>query len=116
MGIVLRVILIVAATLLFVYMIKKIRQAKLKIEHTIFWLVFSVVLIVMGVFPKLVYVISKWIGFQSTVNMVFLMIIFILIVKNFLATLQISQLENKVDSLVQRMAIEKKISEDEQGA
>ena len=84
MGIVLRVILIVAAVLLFIYMIKKIRQAKMKIEHTIFWMIFSVVLIVMGVFPQMVYVVSEWIGFQSTVNMVFLMIIFILIVKQLL--------------------------------
>ena len=112
MGIVLRVILIVVAVLLFMYMIKKIRQAKLKIEHTIFWLIFSLVLIVMGVFPQIVYVVSEWIGFQSPVNMVFLMIIFILIVKNFLATLQISQLENKLDSLIQRVTIEKKLGEE----
>lgn len=111
MGNVLRVILITSAILLFLYMIKKIRQAKMKIEHTIFWLAFAVVLIIMGVCPQIVYIVSKWIGFQSPVNMVFLMIIFILIVKNFLATLQISQLENKVDSLVQQIAIEKKIQE-----
>ncbi len=108
MGSILRIILIISAISLFLYMIKKIRQAKMKIEHTIFWLVFAVVLIVMGVFPQIVYVVSRWIGFQSPVNMVFLMIIFILIVKNFLATLQISHLENKVDNLVQQIAIEKK--------
>ncbi len=107
MGIVLRIILIISAVLLFLYMIKKIRQSKMKIEHTIFWLLFAFVLIVMGVFPQIVYIISDWIGFQSPVNMVFLMIIFILIVKNFLATLQISHLENKVDNLVQQIAIEK---------
>lgn len=109
---VLRIMLIISAVLLFMYMIKKIRQAKMKIEHTIFWLAFAVVLIVMGVFPQIIYIVSKLIGFQSPVNLVFLMIIFILIVKNFLATLQISQLENKVDNLVQQVAIEKKLSGD----
>lgn len=108
MGSGLRIILIVSAILLFLYMIKKIRQSKMKIEHTIFWLFFSVILIIMGIFPRIVYIVSKWMGFQSPVNLVFLMIIFILIVKNFLATLQISQLENKVDNLVQYVAIEKK--------
>lgn len=112
MGIVLRVILIVSAILLFLYMIKKIRQAKMKIEHTIFWLLFSAILIIIGIFPQIVYVVSKWIGFQSPVNMVFLMIIFILIVKSFLATLEISHLENKVDSLVQQIAVEKKFNEE----
>lgn len=113
MGIILRILLIVGAILSFSYMIKKIRQAKLKIEHTIFWLVFSVIMILMGVFPQIVYLVSDWIGFQSPVNMVFLMIIFILIVKLFLSTLQISQLENKVDSLVQQIAIDKKMNTNE---
>ena len=107
MGIVLRIILIASAILLFGYMIKKIRQSKMKIEHTIFWIIFDIILIVIGVFPQIVYIVSKWIGFQSPVNMVFLMIIFVLIVKNFLATLEISHLENKVDSLAQRIAIER---------
>ena len=106
---ILRIILIISAVLLFVYMIKKIRQAKMKIEHTIFWLVFSVILIVLGLFPQIAYILSKWMGFQSPVNLVFLTMIFILIVKNFLATLQISHLENKLDNLVQRVAIDRKL-------
>ena len=112
MGGILRVILIISAILLFIYMVKKIRQSKLKIEYTIFWLVFSIVLIIMGVFPQIVYKISAWIGFQSPVNLVFLMILFILIVKNFFMTLQISQLENKIDNLTQRIAINKKEEKD----
>ena len=111
MSSILRIILILSAILLFLYMIKKIRQAKMKIEHTIFWLIFSAILIVIGIFPQIAYILSEWMGFQSPVNFVFLMIIFILIVKNFLATLQISHLENKLDSLVQRVAIDKKIDE-----
>ena len=105
MGIVLRVILIASAILLFMYMVKKIRQSKMKIEHTIFWILFDVILIIVGVFPQIIYLVSGWIGFQSPVNMVFLMIIFVLIVKNFLTTLEISHLENKVDSLIQQIAI-----------
>ena len=107
MGIVLRIILIASAILLFMYMIKKIRQSKMKIEHTIFWILFDVILIIIGVFPQIVYLVSGWIGFQSPVNMVFLMIIFVLIVKNFLTTLEISHLENKLDSLTQQLAIER---------
>ena len=108
----LRLALIVSAILLFVYMIKKIRQSKVKIEYTIFWLGFSVVLIVMGVFPQLFYVISDFIGFQSPVNLLFLMIIFVLIVKNFYTTIEISQLENKVDNLTQQIEINQKDERD----
>lgn len=93
-------------------MIKRIRQSKLKIEYTIFWIGFSAVLVLMGVFPGIVSWIAHALGFISAVNMVFLVIIFILIVKLFFNTLQISALENKVDSLAQQIAIDRKIDND----
>lgn len=108
-----RILLIVSAILLLVYMLKKIRVAKLKIEYTLFWIAFSSFLVLMGVFPKLFYMISRVIGFKSPISMVYLLIIFVLIVKMFLMTLQISQLENKIDSLAQQIAIDRKIDKDE---
>ncbi|MFQ9494363.1 DUF2304 domain-containing protein [Dorea longicatena] len=104
-----RVLLIIGACSLMLFMLKKIRQSKLKIEYVIFWFCFSSVLVLMGIFPKVVSKISGILGFQSPVNMVFLIIIFILIVKLFFNTLQISALENKVDSLAQQIAIDRKM-------
>lgn len=111
MNIVLRIILIVAAVSLFSFMIKKIRNSKMTIEHSVFWIIFSVLLIIMGIFPQVIYIVSGWLGFQAPINMVYLVIIFILILKIFLNTLQISHLEDKIDSLAQAMAIDKKEEE-----
>lgn len=108
MGGFLRVILIIGAIMLWLFMMRKIRQSKVKIEYTIFWLAFSAVLIIIGIFPHIVYVLSGIMGFQSPVNLVFLAIIFILIVKIFFMTIQISQLENKIDELAQRVSIDRK--------
>ena len=44
--------------------------------------------------------------------MVFLIVIFILIIKLFFNTIQISALENKVDSLAQQIAIDRKMDHD----
>lgn len=109
----LRIILIVGAICVLAFMIKRIRQSKLKIEYTVFWIVFSSVLVIMGVFPGIFYRISRLIGFQSPINMVYLVIIFVLIVKAFFMTIQISQLENKIDSLTQKIAIDRKRDKDE---
>lgn len=109
MSIYIRILLIIGACSLLLFMLKKIRQSKLKIEYVIFWFCFSSVLVLMGIFPKAVSKISGILGFQSPVNMVFLIIIFILIVKLFFNTIQISTLENKVDSLAQQIAIDRKI-------
>lgn len=112
MSLYIRVLLIIGALLLLAYMIKRIRQSKLKIEYSIFWIGFSAILVLMGVFPGIVSRIAHMLGFISSVNMVFLVIIFILIVKLFFNTLQISALENKVDSLAQQIAIDRKVDND----
>lgn len=109
---ILRIFMILGAVFLMIFMIKRIRQAKMKIEYTVFWIVFSGILVLMGVFPQLLYWISKMLGFQSPINMVYLVVIFVLIVKLFLTSVQISQLENKVDSLTQQVAIDRKVDKE----
>ena len=106
MSVFLRMILIIGALLLMVFMLKKIRQSKLKIEYIIFWIVFSLLLVLMGIFPKLFYIIADLIGFQSPISMVYLL------VKLFFMTIQISQLENKLDQLAQKIALDNKKEQD----
>ncbi|GFI36506.1 DUF2304 domain-containing protein [Lachnospiraceae bacterium 50-23] len=109
----LRILLVIGAVLLMIFMVRRIRQSKLKIEYSIFWIIFSGVLVVMGSFPQFFYVVSKLLGFQSPINMIYLVIIFILIMKLFLMSIQISDLETKVDSLVQQIAIDEKLDLDD---
>ena len=112
MSIFIRVLLIVGAVLMLAFMLKKIRQSKLKIEYIIFWLVFSTLLVFMGIFPQVVSWISRILGFQAPINLVFLLVIFVLIIKLFYNTLQISALESKVDNLAQQIAIDRKLDKD----
>ena len=109
MSIFIRILLVVGAIVLLAFMLRKIRLAKLKIEYTVFW----IILVIMGVFPQIMSAISEFLGFKSTVNMVYLIVIFVLIVKLFYNTIQISALENKVDSLAQQIAIDRKIDAEE---
>ena len=109
---ILRVLLIIRAIVMLVFMLNKIRQSKMKIEYIGFWIAFASVLVIMGVFPEVFYLISKLLGFQSPISMVYLIIIFILIMKLFFMTIQVSQLENKIDSLVQETAIDRKMDID----
>lgn len=115
MTIFLRGSLILGAFFAFFYMLRRIRQSKIKIEHSIFWILFSGALIFMGIFPKVIYKISRWIDFQSPVNLVFLIIIFVLLMKQFLMSIEISQLENKLENIAQFIAVKSKL-EEEKGA
>lgn len=108
MSIGIRTILICISFMTMGYMIRKIRQSELEIEYSLFWIAFSLLLIFMSVFPYTVYWLTDIIGLQSPINLVYLGIIFILLLKNFSTTLQISKLENRLKTLVQEIALRNK--------
>ena len=108
-----RVLLIVVSLLTTFYILKKIRQSKLQIEYAIFWILFAGVLIVFSLFPWLVSMFTRLIGMQLPVNFIFMFFIFVLLVKMFLMTIELSALENKVKDLTQELALEAKERADE---
>ena len=109
-----RIILIVVSLLTTFYILKKIRQSKLQIEYAIFWILFAGGRIVCSRFPWLVSMFTRLIGMQLPVNFIFLFFIFVLLVKMFLMTIELSALENKVKDLTQELALEEKERVDEQ--
>lgn len=105
MALQLRVLLVIASFALFVYLIHKIKKAQMKIEDSIYWIFLSFCFLILSIFPNIAMVIGKWMGIESTVNLVFLVIIFLLLIKIFLQSVKISQMEYKISSLVQEIAI-----------
>ncbi len=106
MSVALRILLIVVSVMNTLNILRRIRKSKLQIEYSIFWLLFSMVLIVISVFPQIVIKLAQLIGFQSPANMVFLLVIFALMFKSFQSTLEISQLQYKIEELTQKIALE----------
>lgn len=101
----LRILLAIMSAWNFLYVVYKIRKSKLQIEYSVFWIFFSIVLILMSIFPKAVYWLTELVGIQSPVNLVFLAMIFVLIIRNFYMTLELSQTETKLKNLVQEVAL-----------
>ncbi|WP_099469139.1 DUF2304 domain-containing protein [Konateibacter massiliensis] len=114
MSLAFRIILILASLLTTLYIVRKIRYSKLQIEYAIFWIILSFLLILISIFPMLVTIPTNLIGMQAPVNFVFLVIIFILLIKAFMQTIEHSQLENKLNDLAQKIAIDEKLSRDKQ--
>lgn len=109
-----RFILILASLMTTIYIVRKIRYSKLQIEYAIFWIILSFLLILISIFPVLVTIPTNIIGMQAPVNFVFLVIIFILLIKAFMQTIEHSQLENKLKDLAQKIAIDEKMSRERQ--
>lgn len=110
-SLVFRIVLIVCSISTTYFMIKKIRNSKLQIEHAIFWLMFAFLLIVISVFPQLTICGAKLLGIYSSTNFIFLAILFIVILKLFSATIEISNLEYRIKELSQKIAIDEKVEQ-----
>lgn len=107
MSIALRIVLLVSAVLLFVFLMVSIRQSKMRIEDSLFWIVISVVVLLLGIFPGIASALSRSFGFIAPVNFVFLMFILILLLKEYFTSKRISELDTKVKELTQQLAIER---------
>lgn len=105
MSVGLRVLLIVVSVLNMFQIMRKIRQSKFQIEYSIFWIILSVCLILMAVFPGIMLWLADMTGVISPVNMIFLIVIFILLMKLFYLNIHVSQLEYKVKELIQKIAL-----------
>lgn len=109
----LRFVILLASILTLFYVLNKIRKAQIQLQDSLFWIFLGILFVVMGAFPQVVYFLTRLMGFQAPVNLIFLVMIFILLIKVFLSSIKISQLENKLDSLVQEMAISENLKEQE---
>lgn len=114
MTMMLRLVLIVVSVATTLLIMRKIRQSKMKIEDSVFWIGFLFLLILFSIFPQIAYVLSDLAGTQAPVNFIFLFVIFLLMVRMFRMTVKISQLETKVKELAQKMAIDEKLKKEEQ--
>lgn len=108
---IIRVCLVVGSLITAIFVLRRVRLAKVQIEDTLFWLMFSAVLLVLAIFPGIAYWAANLLGFQSPINFVYIVIIFFLIVKQFFMSIRISQLDSKVRILTQRIALNDEKSE-----
>ena len=112
MTVIFRVILVIVSILTMAFMMRKIRQAKVQIEAELFWVIMALILVVFSLFPAVADACAHLLGIYSTPNFLFLFMIFLLIVKVFGMTLQMSQMESRQKELVQRIALDQKDREE----
>ena len=112
MTMVFRVILVAVSLFTMVFMMRRIRQARVQIEAALFWVAMAMILVVFSVFPAVADTCAHLLGIYSTPNFLFLFMIFLLMVNVFGMTLQLSQMESRQKELVQRIALDEKEREE----
>jgi len=107
MSYMLQIVLIVGSLLTFLYVLYRIRKAQFQIQDSIFWVFVFLYMFIMGAFPYFIYFISGLLGFDTPLTFVLVSIIFILLIKVFFQSFQISKMNSKINDLAQRMALDK---------
>ncbi len=108
----LQIILIVASLATFIYVILRIKKHQLNIDDSIVWIIWSILLLILSVFPGLPTYLSKLLGFESTSNFILTGFIFVIYIMVFLQNIKISELKEKNKKLIQRLSIDKKKEEE----
>lgn len=99
------VLILVVALFSVIYILLRIHKLKIKMEDTIFWIFFAIIIAVMGTIPEFIYWIAKALGILAPINLVFLIIIGLLIEKLFMVSMTVSMLEEKIAILSAEVAI-----------
>lgn len=97
--------LLIGALLTFGLILRKIRKAEVTIADSTFWFLFALSLVLMGVFRQIPFFFADLFGIESPANFVFVYVIAVLVIREFYATVEVSQLRGKVRNLVQNQAL-----------
>lgn len=99
-------ILLIAITLIyFFFLTKNIKKQKLRTEYAVVWVLFSIALIIMSLFPQLPGIIAKALGISTVINAIFLLIIFFLCCLVYFLYTKVSMLEEKQKNLIHELAL-----------
>ena len=97
--------LLIGALLTFSLILRKIRKAEVTIADSTFWFLFALSLVLMGVFRQIPFFFADLFSIESPANFVFVYVIAVLVIREFYATVEVSQLRAKVRNLVQNQAL-----------
>ena len=102
-----RIVLILVSLLTLLFVVRRVRSSKVKLEDSITWFLFAGALLILSVFPNVFDALAEAVGVYSTTNFVFLFFIFVLLVLCFNLSMRLSQVDTKLKELTQLLAIEK---------
>ena len=102
----LRIVLLIVSVLTALFVLRKIRKAQFSIDYALYWVFFCGLLLILSVFPGISFFFSNLIGFESPSNFIFVVFIFLLLIKMFLMSVKIAGMQAKLNNLVQKYALD----------
>ena len=108
MQISLKIALIAVVLIYILCTLKAVKKKKMRIGYLIFWIIIGFALIISLIIPNLVENVSKLIGFEMPINMIFSAAIFLILYLIFDLTIMVSKQYNENVLLTQEISMLKK--------
>lgn len=100
-----QVSLIIGTLLFLLLIIYFLMKHRLELRYTLIWFAFGVILLLLAIFPNIAYIISKWFGIATPVNMIFLFAFIFTLLIILSLTMIVSQQASKIKRLAQKLAL-----------
>ena len=98
---------IILSILIIVYMIYSVRKNKLSIKTSFGWVMISLIMLVLSIFPKSIDFIAEKLNISYPPTLLLTLCIVLLLVKNFNMSKKIYELQEKINYLAQDVSITK---------
>lgn len=116
MSLALRILLMIFSVGFVYFVLKRIHKDQLRIQDSIFWILLSVLVLILAFFPQIAIGMAQQLGIISPVNFVFLVFIFCAFIKIFSMAAKISNLEDKINKLSYEEAKRRMREQEAEGA
>lgn len=101
----LQLILFLFSLLTFLLLLNMIKKQKIELKYTLLWLLLSFTSILLSIFPKITYKVSKILSIETPVNTLFLFSIIGSFLIIFSLTVAMSRNSNKIKDLSQEVGL-----------
>ena len=101
----LRLFLIGLSIILVLILLRLVAKNKLPVKYSLFWLIASLVVFLVGVFPNFIGLFTKLIGFETASSLVVCVIVGLLLLITLLLTIIVSEQKRKLLLLVQEVSL-----------
>ncbi len=116
MSINLRIGLIIISILFVIYVLYSVNRKKLQLQFSLIWLFLSFVLILVSLFPQIVYFLANLVGIEVSSNFVYLIGIISLSLISINLTSKVSKQSNQIKNIIQEISLSAYLNEENKKA
>lgn len=101
----LQIVIGIIIVLMFLFIVNMVRKKKIDLRYALSWLCMLLIVLVLDIFPQIVFRFAELIGIDIPSNMVFFVGFLISFVMIYSATVSVSRLSLRVKRLTQELAL-----------